>query len=116
MFALCEFGIGLFKATNLPYPTGTIVSEYILLVFLCCVESMRIFLGRKGNLTERSFSVLMSIALTVPSVFGVLYFLIWQTYVLRLEVVLCAIQLTLQGFELALALLCLVTFYKSGTY
>lgn len=116
MFALCEFGMGIFKAVNLPYPTGTMVSEFVLLVFLCCTEAIRIFLGRKGNLTERSFCVLVSIALTGPSVFGVLYFLIWQTYVLRLEVVLCAIQLTLQGLELAFALLCLVTFYKSGTY
>ena len=116
MFVLCEFGMGLFKAINLPYPTGTIVSEFMLLLFLCCTEAMRIFLGRKGNLTERSFCVLVSIVLTGPSIFAVVYFLIWQTYVLRLEVVLCAIQLTLEGFELAFALLCLVKFYKSGSY
>ncbi|KAJ9601155.1 hypothetical protein L9F63_000675 [Diploptera punctata] len=116
MFALCEFGMGIFKAINLPYPTGTIISEFILLIFLSCIEALRIFLGRKGNLTERSFCVLVSIVLTIPSIFGVLYFLIWQTYVLRLEVILCAIQLTFQGLELVFALLCLVTFYKSGTY
>ncbi|PNF23604.1 hypothetical protein B7P43_G04944 [Cryptotermes secundus] len=116
MFALCEFGMGIFKAVNLPYPTGTVISEFLLLLFLCCTEFVRIFLGRKGNLTERGLAVLVSIGLTVPSIFGVLYFLIWQTYVLRLEVVLCAIQLILQGLEVGFALLCLLSFYKSGAY
>ncbi|KDR09042.1 hypothetical protein L798_01246 [Zootermopsis nevadensis] len=115
MFALCEFGMGIFKAANLPYPSGTLISESLLLVFLCCTEYLRIFMGRKGNLTERGFAVLVSIGLTIPSSLGIMYFLTWQTYVLRLEVVLCAIQLTLQGLELALALLCLATFYRSGT-
>jgi transmembrane protein 216 len=116
MFGLCEFGMGLFKVMNLPYPTGTVISEFLLLLFLCCNEFVRIFMGRKGNLTERGLPVLVSIGLTVPSILGVVYFLIWQTYVLRLEVVLCAIQLTLQGLELIFALLCLTYFYKSGTY
>jgi transmembrane protein 216 len=116
MFAFCEFGMGIFKAVNLPYPSGTLISELLLLLFLCCTEYVRIFMGHKGNLTERGFAVLVSIGLTIPSILGIMYFLTWQTYVLRLEVVLCAIQLTLQGLELAFALLCLVSFYRSGTY
>jgi transmembrane protein 216 len=116
MFALCEFGMGLFKVVNLPYPTGTVISEFLLLLFLCCIEFVRICMGRKGNLTERVLPVLVSIGLTIPSILGVVYFLIWQTYVLRLEVVLCSIQLTLQGLELTFALLCVISFYKSGTY
>lgn len=116
LFALCEYAMGIFKAVNLPYPAGTLLSEFLLLFFLCCTECVRIFLGRKGNLTERGIVVLVSVALTIPSMCGVLYFLLWQTYVLRLEVVLCAIQLTLQGLEVITALLCLAKFYKSGTY
>jgi transmembrane protein 216 len=116
LFAFCEFWIGIFKAVNLPYPTVTVISELLLLLFLSCTECIRILLGRNGNLTERSVVLLVSVGLTIPSICGVLYFLLWQTYVLRLEVVLCAIQLTLQGLELAAALLCLAKFYKSGTY
>jgi len=116
LFAFCEYGMGIFKAVNLPYPTVTVISEFLLLFFLCCTECLRIFLGRKGNLTERSFVVLVSIGLTIPSMCGVLYFLLWQTYVLRLEVVLCAIQLTLQGLQVITALLCLAKFYKSRAY
>ncbi|GFG34434.1 hypothetical protein Cfor_07685 [Coptotermes formosanus] len=113
LFAFCEFWIGIFKAVNLPYPTVTVISELLLLLFLSCTECIRILLGRNGNLTERSVVLLVSVGLTIPSICGVLYFLLWQTYVLRLEVVLCAIQLTLQGLELAAALLCLAKFYKS---
>jgi transmembrane protein 216 len=116
MFALCEFGMGLFKVVTLPYPTRNVISEFLLLLFLCCIEFVRIFMGRKGNLTERGLPVLVSIGLTLPSILGAVYFLIWQTYVLRLEVVLCAIQLTLQGLELIFALLCLASFYRAGTY
>lgn len=116
MFAIAELGVGVFKITHLPYPTGTMISEFLMLILLCCTEASRIFMGRKGNLTEKSYSVMVSIALTVPSVLGTIYFLIWQTYVLRLEVILCGIQLALQGLELGFAVLCLSTFYRAGTY
>lgn len=116
MFAITELGVGLFKMTHLPYPTGTFISEFFLLILLCCTEGYRIFMGRKGNLTEKSFAVLISIALSVPSVLGTVYFLIWQTYVLRLEIILCGIQLALQGLELAFAVLSLLKFHRTGTY
>lgn len=116
MFAIAEVGIGAFKVIHLPYPTGTFISELLILVLLCCTESSRIFMGRKGNLTEKTFPVLASIALCVPSVLGTIYFLIWQTYVLRLEVILCGIQLALQGLELGFSVLCLSKIYRAGTY
>lgn len=113
MFAICEIWLTIFKTFNFPYPVGSFVSEIILLILLCCTEAIRIFLGRKGNLTERSFPVLISIVLTVPSVLGVVYFLIWQTYVLRLEMILCIIQLSLHGLELIFAFLSLCTNIKN---
>jgi len=116
MFALTEFGIAAFKVLHLPYPTGTFVSELLILVFLCCTESARIFMGRKGNLTEKTAPVLVSLALCVPSILGTIYFLIWQSYVLRLEVILCGIQLAMQGLELGFSVLCLSRFYRAGAY
>ncbi|XP_078036074.1 transmembrane protein 216 isoform X2 [Augochlora pura] len=86
MFAVCELGMGFFKAANLPSPgTSTTLTEFALLFFLIVTEGARIYLGRKGNLTEHGLPILIGVVLTVPSSLATLYFLIWQNYVLRLE-------------------------------
>ena len=68
--------------------------------------------GQKGNLTEHTLGIIISLVLTVPSVFGVLYYLLWQTYVLKLEVILIAIQLTFESIQLLLAVFCIVNFSR----
>nr|CAD7407171.1 unnamed protein product [Timema poppensis]CAD7573677.1 unnamed protein product [Timema californicum] len=116
MFILCELGMAMFKMANFPIPTSNYVSEIVLLIFVCLTESSRIFLGRKGNLTGNSVCLLLSIILLIPSALGVLYFLLWQTYVFRLEAILCYIQLTFQSLQLLFSVTCLMFFYKTGTY
>lgn len=116
MFAICELGVGIFKVSNLPYPFGTFITEVIMFTLLCCIEAARIFMGHKGNLTESSYPVMVSLILTIPSSIGVLYFLLWQTYVIRLEVVLCGIQLTLLSLEIIFATVCIVSFYRNRIY
>lgn len=54
MFAICELAVFLIKAVNLTLPSGTLESELSILLFLFVIEAIRIFLGRKGNLTENS--------------------------------------------------------------
>ncbi|XP_037525494.2 transmembrane protein 80 [Rhipicephalus sanguineus] len=83
-------------------------SEVCLLAFLTVVESVRISLGKRGNLTERSPCLALSVVLTVPSVLGALYFLLWQTYVLRLDWVLAAGQVALQALQTLLAVTTMV--------
>lgn len=113
MFAVCELGMGFFKAANLPSPgTGTTLTEFALLFFLITTEGARIYFGRKGNLTEHGLPILIGIILTVPSSLATLYFLIWQNYVLRLEVILCSIQLALLASELVISILCLIAIYR----
>ncbi|XP_012275581.1 transmembrane protein 216 [Orussus abietinus] len=113
MFAVCEVGMGVFKAVKLPSPgTGTTLAEFALLLFLLATESGRIYLGRKGNLMERGLPILLGIVLTVPSALATLYFLIWQNYVLRLEVILCSIQLVLLASELVISIMCLIAIYR----
>ncbi|XP_064488555.1 uncharacterized protein LOC135400655 [Ornithodoros turicata] len=73
------------KGLSFPYPKGNMASELTLLTFTTVVESVRLFLGKKGNLTEQSTTVLLSMLLTVPSALSSFYFLLWQTYVLRLD-------------------------------
>ena len=69
-------------------------------------------LGMKGNLTERVVAVVLSLVITVPAVFGNLYLLIWQTYVLRVEVILNAIQLAFMGLEILFGIISCITFAR----
>ncbi|XP_043484660.1 transmembrane protein 216-like [Leptopilina heterotoma] len=116
MFATCELCMGIYKAANLPSPgTNKLLIEFALLLFLLSTEAGRIYLGRKGNLMERGLLFLLAIALTVPSSFVTLYFLLWQHYTLRLEVILCSIQIALLTSELIIAVLCLVSIYRPST-
>ncbi|XP_012230991.1 transmembrane protein 216-like [Linepithema humile] len=113
MFAVCEVGMGLFKAANLPSPgASTTLTEFALLFFLMVTESGRIYLGRKGNMTERGQPIVIGIALTVPSSLATLYFLFWQSRVLKLEMILCSIQLVLLVSEVIIAIMCLIAIYR----
>ena len=38
-------------------------------------------LGAKGNLTQRKVPLLVALGLSIPVLFGYLFFLLWQTYV-----------------------------------
>lgn len=111
-FVICEILLDVFKIWTLPYPFNNIILEVSILLLLCCVEYIRIYLGRKGNLTVTSLPLIISNFLLCPSVTGIIYLLLWQTYVLRLEVILCYIQLVMQTLEFIISVICIITFYK----
>ena len=77
-----------------------------------CFHIIQFVSGIKGNLTERVFSSVMCIVITIAAIFGILYWLLWQTYVLRAEVILCAIELTFMGLELIFAIIATITFAR----
>ncbi|CAM1327365.1 Uncharacterised protein g9486 [Pycnogonum litorale] len=115
-FALAELLIFIFKGSVLPYSTFNVTYEVILIFLLSGVEWVRIFLGSKGNLTERTMPVVLSILLSVPSFVCVLYFLLWQTYVLRIEAILSGILLVLQGLQFIFAVFSVITFARMAPY
>ena len=105
----------LYKLFNLPYPNGNFATEVIIFILLSCVEWMRLYMARKGNLTDSWPPMIASLLLNVPSVLGVLYFLLWQTYILRIEVILVIIEIVFEGLVFILGLLHLITlFYYQG--
>ncbi|XP_043225107.1 transmembrane protein 216-like [Amphibalanus amphitrite] len=102
----------LWKRSVLPYPPVNLVSELALLLLLAAAEAARLLLSRRGNLTLRVLPLLVGALLAAPSALAVCYFLLWQTYVLRLELVLCATQLVFIGVETLLAAGCMVAFSR----
>ncbi|GFU20207.1 uncharacterized protein NPIL_126581 [Nephila pilipes] len=70
VFIILETVLLIFKRFYFVYPSGNLLFEVALLLFLFGIESIRNFLGKKGNLTERLLSVVLSLLLTVPEYLG----------------------------------------------
>ena len=68
--------------------------------------------GQQGNLTERLTASVLSLLMIFPVFLGVLYLLLFQTFVLWLEAVFFFIQLTFLLFELVFAFVTVVTFAR----
>ncbi|XP_072934575.1 transmembrane protein 216-like [Epargyreus clarus] len=116
MFIVCETAMGILKVINVTYPEDTLATEVGIFCSLCIIETLRIFLGRRGNLASKKIPVLISVLLTIPSGVAVCYFLICQTYILRLEYIWCLVMLLFHALELAFALLYIFTVCQSQKY
>lgn len=75
--------------------------------FLCVFR-----LGWKGNLCERSLWSSLSLLILLPCAALAVYYLLLQTFVLRLEVLLSAVLLCFYGLEFLLGLVCLSAFSR----
>ncbi|XP_010831430.1 PREDICTED: transmembrane protein 216 isoform X1 [Bison bison bison] len=78
------------------------------------VEVIRLFFGTKGNLCQRKMPLGISVALTFPSTMMASYYLLLQTYVLRLEAIMNGILLFFCGSELLLEVLTLTAFSRAS--
>ncbi|KAG6451202.1 hypothetical protein O3G_MSEX007025, partial [Manduca sexta] len=90
--------------------------DYGVLVGLFVVEALRLLIGRKGSLSERDIPVMFSVLLTVPSIMGVLYLLVFQVVVLRIEYIWCTLMLCLQTLEFVFASMFIVTMCREPSY
>lgn len=117
VFCVAELLLYVYKGTILPYPdiSRTLTIEIIIIFLLAFIEGVRIFLGYKGNLTERTMALVFSLVLGIPVLFIELFILLWQTYVLRLEVILVGIGLVFLGLEFILSIAAILTFQRSQT-
>ncbi|CAG9569225.1 unnamed protein product [Danaus chrysippus] len=116
MFFVCEIAMGILKAINVSYPENALLTEAGIFSALCLLEVIRIFLGRRGNLASTKLPVFFSVILTIPCAVGVCYFLIYQTYILRLEYIWCAVMLIFHALELTFAVLFIFTVCKNQQY
>ncbi|KAM4667419.1 transmembrane protein 80 [Amazona ochrocephala] len=55
--------------------------------------------GVRGNLTEEESLLGLSLVMTVGSTFLAVYFIVWQTYVLKTDIILNTVLLVLYGME-----------------
>uniref|UniRef100_A0A8C0U9Y9 Transmembrane protein 216 n=1 Tax=Cyanistes caeruleus TaxID=156563 RepID=A0A8C0U9Y9_CYACU len=106
---------GWYCATYFLLEAFVFVYKVLLLLYLG-IEATRIFFGSKGNLCQRKVPLSLSLALTVPAAVLAVYYLLLQTYSLRLEAFLSAILLLFYGLELLLGFLALLSFSSTDPY
>lgn len=87
-----------------------------LLIFGCALilELIRLKLGRAGNLTETRLPILGCLCLTIPSTLASIYLLLWQTYILRIELILASINIVFHGLEIFYCIILAIGFTTSS--
>uniref|UniRef100_A0A8D2J373 Transmembrane protein 80 n=1 Tax=Varanus komodoensis TaxID=61221 RepID=A0A8D2J373_VARKO len=92
------------------YPDNLLMLDLILLFVMAILEAIRLYFGTKGNLTEEEAPLGVSLVITVGSVVLTVYFLVWQTYILRADVVINVMMLVMYGLEGILQIIAIAAF------
>uniref|UniRef100_A0A3Q0R7X3 Transmembrane protein 216 n=1 Tax=Amphilophus citrinellus TaxID=61819 RepID=A0A3Q0R7X3_AMPCI len=115
-FYLAEILIFIYKGVLLPYPSDNLALDVVLLLLFLALETLRIFYGQKGNLCERSLATCVSLFVLFPCAALAMYYLLLQTFVLRLEFLLSTMLLCFYALEFLLGLLSISAFSRSKVY
>ncbi|XP_019375344.1 PREDICTED: transmembrane protein 80 [Gavialis gangeticus] len=100
----------IYKSQVFSYPDNFLALDLALLFIMAILEAIRLYLGTKGNLTEEEASLGVSLVITVGSVILSVYFLVWETYVLKADVIINTILLVTYGLEAILQIIAIAAF------
>ncbi|XP_072841715.1 transmembrane protein 80 isoform X1 [Pogona vitticeps] len=89
----------VYKSQVFTYPDNFLTLDLILLFIMAILETIRIYFGTKGNLTEDEAPLGFSLVITGGSIVLSIYFLVWQTYVLRADVIINVVLIIIYGLE-----------------
>ncbi|XP_072377688.1 transmembrane protein 216-like [Diabrotica undecimpunctata] len=115
LFAICEIcmiSVKYFSFIGLDHYS----TDFGVLIGVCFIEILRVLLASRGNLTERKWPVIVAILLTIPSVLGVVYLMMWQSEILRFEYVICGMQLGFCVAEIVTGIMCLFSCCQTPEY
>ncbi|XP_070813485.1 transmembrane protein 80 [Pituophis catenifer annectens] len=100
----------IYKSQIFTYPYSLLTLDLVLLFFMALLEVIRLYFGTKGNLREEEAPLGISLGITVGSVLLSVYFLVWQTYILRADVIINAVLLVAYGLEGILQIIAIAAF------
>ncbi|XP_056625446.1 transmembrane protein 216 [Triplophysa dalaica] len=113
-FFIAECLMFVYKGVLLPYTQSNLILDVVLLLLFLGLEILRLFYGWKGNLCQRALALFVSVCVLVPCAVMSIYYLILQTFILRLEFVLNAVLLCFYGVELVLGLMTISVFSRAN--
>ncbi|KFM10522.1 Transmembrane protein 80, partial [Pygoscelis adeliae] len=115
-YFLATLAMIVYKSQVFSYPDDFLAPDLALLFIMAILEVLRLYLafcflrGSKGNLTEEEAPLGLSLVITVGSVILSVYFLVWQTYVLKADVIINAVLLFTYGLESVLKVIAIAAF------
>ena len=110
LLCLCYKGLFTNIGLVLPFSNAAYSLEMVAIFAFGILELSRLFLGNYGNKTESLKPTILFLVLSVVAAAGYLFFGLWQSYVLLIDLLINIIQLCilvgqiLTGFALALQL------------
>lgn len=104
LFIVAEVVFLSFKYKKMPFPFGNFISEFFLLFLVALLECISVHTGKKGNLTNKLIFLVVNFLLHIPSMLSLVYLMLWQTYILRLEMLLISTALGFHAFEIMLGI------------
>jgi transmembrane protein 216 len=105
---ILEILLFIFKYYHVPYATNAFGIEIAMIFMLCFNEFLRQFFAIKGNLTLQSNHLIISIIYGIICIIGFIFFLVWQSYIQRTEILLSTIGLTLITIEILLSIITII--------
>uniref|UniRef100_A0A673MUT9 Transmembrane protein 80 n=1 Tax=Sinocyclocheilus rhinocerous TaxID=307959 RepID=A0A673MUT9_9TELE len=100
----------LFKS----FKTYVFALDVHLLFLMASLEVLRVYWGIRGNLQESESYTASNLIATGAAVLLALYFVIWQSYVLRADVIIGSILICLYGLTGIVGLGTLKTFFQDA--
>ncbi|XP_053925027.1 transmembrane protein 80 isoform X1 [Cuculus canorus] len=111
-YFLATLAMIIYKSQVFSYPDDFLAPDLASLLIMAVLEVLRLYLGSKGNLTEEEALLGLSLVTMVGSVILSVYFLVWQTYVLKADVILNAVLLFAYGLESVLKVTAIAAFVR----
>lgn len=103
----------IYKNETIIYPSqGQIAGEIILMIAVFFFDLIRLILASISNRTESILLSVLTIVLTVAVFFGYLYFVQWQLFVIRAEMIISIIALVCTGVGIVFLILCIIFFAR----
>mmetsp|Transcript_24702 Transcript_24702/g.56804 ORF Transcript_24702/g.56804 Transcript_24702/m.56804 type:complete len:176 (-) Transcript_24702:843-1370(-) len=112
LWSVFYVGIAAWKHRALYYPNSAFAWEAAAAVACATTEASCIDLATRGNLTERTDPLVWGAFLAVPAALGHVFFTVWQTYVLRIDIVVNGIMLVFISFEFLMSIATFLSFRK----
>ena len=108
LYFIIEELLFVYKCHFFDFPNVAAGSEITCLIFYLFIQLGRIYFGSMGNRVEASMFVILSIAYSIGTLYTYLHFLLWQTYVLRIELITNGVGLALWLVEILFGLLAFI--------
>ena len=105
VYFIIEELLFVYKCAYLDFPEHSASLEIIALIFYLFIQLGRFYFGSLGNRAEASMFVIMSFVFSIVIAFTYMYYMLLQTYVLRIELITNSIGMVLWGFESAFCFL-----------